>query len=239
LTELEPELAVCCRGIVKDFGSGQALTRVLRGVDLDVRFGEKTFLVGQSGCGKTTLISIIAGLLTSTAGSLTVLGEDLGKLRGGRLVDFRSRNLGFIFQQFNLLPSLNAAENAAVSLIGQGMAFSKAVKLATDMLDKLEMGAHARKYPSQLSGGQQQRVAISRALLHDPRLVICDEPTASLDAEAGQAVMRLLSTMAAAKDRAVIIVTHDTRIFSFADRIAHMADGRVSHVDSGETLTKS
>jgi len=235
----EPELAVCCRGIVKEFGSGQALTRVLHGVDLDVRFGEKTFLVGQSGCGKTTLISIIAGLLSSTAGSLTVLGEDLGKLRGGRLVDFRSRNLGFIFQQFNLLPSLNAAENAAVSLIGQGMAFSKAVKLATDMLDKLEMGAHARKYPSQLSGGQQQRVAISRALLHDPRLVICDEPTASLDAEAGQAVMRLLSTMAAAKNRAVIIVTHDTRIFSFADRIAHMADGRVSHVDSGETLTKS
>jgi len=239
LTELEPELAVCCRGIVKDFGSGQALTRVLRGVDLDVRFGEKTFLVGQSGCGKTTLISIIAGLLTSTAGSLTVLGEDLGKLRGGRLVDFRSKNLGFIFQQFNLLPSLNAAENAAVSLIGQGMAFSKAVKLAADMLEKLEMGPHARKYPSQLSGGQQQRVAISRALIHDPRLVICDEPTASLDAEAGQAVMRLLSTMAAAKDRAVIIVTHDTRVFSFADRIAHMADGRISHIESGEILTKS
>ena len=236
---LESELAVCCRGIEKEFGSGQALTRVLRGVDLDVRFGEKTFLVGQSGCGKTTLISIIAGLLTATAGSLTVLGEDLGKLRGGRLVDFRAKNLGFIFQQFNLLPSLNAAENAAVSLIGQGMAFSKAVKLATDMLEKLEMGPHARKYPHQLSGGQQQRVAISRALLHDPRLVICDEPTASLDAEAGQAVMSLLSTLAAAKDRAVIIVTHDTRIFSFADRIAHMADGRVSNIESAEMLAKN
>jgi len=239
LNGLESELAVCCRGIVKDFGSGQALTRVLRGVDLDVRFGEKTFLVGQSGCGKTTLISIIAGLLTATAGSLTVLGEDLVKLRGGRLVDFRARNLGFIFQQFNLLPSLNAAENAAVPLIGQGMAFSKAVKLATDMLEELEMAPHAKKYPRQLSGGQQQRVAISRALLHDPRLVICDEPTASLDAEAGQTVMRLLSTMATAKDRAVIIVTHDTRIFSFADRIAYMADGRVSHVESDEMLTKS
>jgi len=239
LNALESELAVCCRGIVKDFGSGQALTHVLRGVDLDVRFGEKTFLVGQSGCGKTTLISIIAGLLTATEGSLNVLGEDLRKLRGGRLVDFRSKNLGFIFQQFNLLPSLNAAENAAVPLVGQGMAFSKAVKLATEMLEKLEMGVHARKYPSQLSGGQQQRVAISRALLHNPRLVICDEPTASLDAEAGQAVMKLLSTLAASNDRAVIIVTHDTRIFSFADRIAYMADGKIDHIESAETLSNN
>jgi putative ABC transport system ATP-binding protein len=239
LNEPKPELAVCCRGIVKEFGSGQALTRVLRGVDLDVRFGERTFLVGQSGCGKTTLISIIAGLLAATEGSLNVLGEDLGKLRGGRLVDFRSRNLGFVFQQFNLLPSLNAAENAAVPLIGQGIAFSKAVKLATNMLEKLEMGAHARKYPCQLSGGQQQRVAIARALLHEPKIVICDEPTASLDAEAGKSVMTMLSTMAAAKERAVIIVTHDTRIFSFADRIAYMADGRINQVESGELLTKS
>jgi putative ABC transport system ATP-binding protein len=233
----QSELAVCCRGISKDFGSGQALTHVLRGVDLDVRFGETTFLVGQSGCGKTTLISIIAGLLTATQGSLSVLGEDLRKLQGGRRVDFRSKYLGFIFQQFNLLPSLNAAENAAVPLVGQGMSFSKAVKLATDMLEKLEMGAHARKYPSQLSGGQQQRVAISRALLHDPRLVICDEPTASLDAEAGLAVMRLLSTLAAAKDRAVIIVTHDNRIFSFADRIAYMADGKINEQASSEKLS--
>ncbi len=236
---LKPELAVCCRGVVKEFGSGQALTRVLYGVDLDVRLGEKTFLVGQSGCGKTTLISIIAGLLTATEGSLTVLGEDLGKLRGGHLVDFRSRNLGFVFQQFNLLPSLNAAENAAVPLIGQGIAFSKAVKLATDMLEKLEMGTHARKYPRQLSGGQQQRVAIARALLHEPKIVICDEPTASLDAETGHSVMTMLSTMAAAKERAVIIVTHDTRIFSFADRIAYMADGKISQMESGQLLIKS
>lgn len=230
----EPKLdgyAVRCRGIVKEFGSGQARIRVLRGVDLDVRLGETTFLIGPSGCGKTTLISVVAGLLKPNEGSLEVMGRDVLAMRGGRLVDFRANNLGFIFQQFNLLPALNAAENAAVPLIVQGCSFRKAVRAAETLLDKLEMGKHKHKYPNQLSGGQQQRIAIARALVHEPRLVICDEPTASLDAETGHAVMELLRELASTPDRAVIVVTHDNRIYPFADRIVSMTDGQIVSSD--------
>jgi len=231
LNSVSNSVAVQCKGIVKDFGAGQTKVRVLQGIDLDVRFGERTFLVGPSGCGKTTLISIIAGLLDATVGSVNVLGTNLSSIRGGRLVDFRSKNLGFVFQQFNLLPSLNAAENAAVPLIVQGVAYRRAIVAANDFLEQLGISAHRKKYPNQLSGGQQQRVAIARALVHQPRLVICDEPTASLDAQSGHAVMEMLSTLASSPDRAVIIVTHDSRIYSFADRIAYMADGQVLRIE--------
>lgn len=223
-------LALHCEGITKEFGSGQTRVQVLRGVDFSVRLGEMMFLIGPSGCGKTTLISVLAGLLTPNSGSLTVFGESLRKLRGGRLVDFRAANVGFIFQQFNLLPTLNAAENVAVPLIGQRMSFGRAVRAAGDMLDRLGMQAHKRKYPTQLSGGQQQRVAIARALVHSPRLVICDEPTASLDAETGQTVMKLLRELAVTPERSVVVVTHDDRIYKYADRISSMSDGRIVEV---------
>ena len=225
-------LAMSCRGIVKDFGSGQTKTRVLHGIDLDIYYGQQTFIVGPSGCGKTTLVSIVAGLLTPTSGSIEVLGVDVTKLRGGKLVDFRAKNLGFIFQQFNLLPSLNAVENAAVPLIVQGTGFSKALRAASELLEKLQMAPHQYKYPNQLSGGQQQRVAIARSLVHKPRLLICDEPTASLDAHAGHDVMEMLKELANSPDQAVIVVTHDNRIYSFADRIAHIADGKIHRVET-------
>lgn len=233
--ELSPDIAIRCRGIVKEFGSGQTRIQVLRSVDLDVRFGEMTFLVGPSGCGKTTLISVLAGLLTPNAGSVQVLGKELKKLRGGRLVDFRSRNLGFIFQQFNLIPTLSAAENAAVPLVAQGRSFSSAVRQAKALLSELGLDKQFNKYPSQMSGGQQQRVAIARALVHQPRMVICDEPTASLDADTGHTVMRMLTDLALAPDRAVIVVTHDDRIFGFAQRIAHMSDGHITHVETSHS----
>lgn len=231
----ESRIAVACRSVTRDFGVGQAVTRVLHGIDLDVYIGEITFLVGPSGCGKTTLISIIAGLLNPTGGSIHLFGQEIGTMRSSRLVDFRSKNIGFIFQQFNLLPSLTAAENAAVPLVGQGMSFRKAVAEATTTLEQLEMGKHAKKYPNQLSGGQQQRVAVARSLVHNPRLIICDEPTASLDASTGHAVMEMLKKLASGVDRAIIVVTHDNRIYSFADRIAHMADGKISRVERPST----
>ena len=230
------QLAVRCRGVEKQFGSGDARVRVLRGVDFSARAGEITFLVGPSGCGKTTLISILGGLLSFDAGEVDVLGTDLRRLKSGRLVDFRLENLGFIFQQFNLLPALTAAENTAVSLLARGVSNSRAVKLASDLLQQLGLEGHVKKYPNQLSGGQQQRVAIARALIHDPRLVICDEPTASLDAESGQAVMRLLRDLAVKPNRAVVIVTHDARIFPFANRIVRMLDGAVTNTEGPETL---
>jgi putative ABC transport system ATP-binding protein len=238
-TSLRGKIAVRCEGIVKEFGKGQAVTRVLHGVDLEVKFGDITFLVGPSGCGKTTLISIIAGLLNPTSGSTYVLDQNVGQMSGGALVDFRSKNLGFIFQQFNLLPALTAAENAAVPLIGQGMSFSAAVRQASELLSRFDMAKHVKKYPNQLSGGQQQRVAVARSLVHSPSLIICDEPTASLDAVTGQSVMEMLRTLAAGSERAVIVVTHDNRIFPFADRIAHIADGRISHVEDTKALDKA
>src|SRR5262249_53233978 len=153
---------------------------------------EMTMLVGPSGCGKTTLLSVIAGLLDASNGEVEVLGQRVAQLPNGRQVEFRRRNLGFVFQQFNLLPALTAAENAAIPLLAAGLPREKAVARATEMLDRLGMVERANAIPSQLSGGQQQRVAFARALVHEPKLIVCDEPTSALDAETGHQVMELL-----------------------------------------------
>lgn len=223
--------AVCVRGLIKEFGEGEARVRVLRGIDLDIASGELTFLVGASGSGKTTLISIIAGILTPEAGDVHVCGEKLGALKPVQLARFRRENVGFVFQQFNLLPALTAAENAAVPLLVQGMRNHVAVARARELLARLGLEAHLEKFPQQLSGGQQQRIAIARSLIHGPALLVCDEPTASLDAEAGRTAMTLLREAALDPQRAVIVVTHDSRIFKFADRIARVEDGRITAIE--------
>jgi putative ABC transport system ATP-binding protein len=229
---------VRCRGVRKGFGEGQARVEVLRGMDFEAPAGELTFLVGPSGCGKTTLISIVGAILGADAGQVEVLGEELGRLSARRLADFRLANFGFIFQQFNLLPALSAVENAAVPLVASGPSHTEARRAAGALLERLGLGAHAAKRPAQLSGGQQQRVAIARALVHSPRLVISDEPTASLDADAGRTVMGLLRDLALDGSRSVIVVTHDTRIFEFADRIAFMSDGVITRVESPASGTR-
>jgi putative ABC transport system ATP-binding protein len=221
------EPAVRCRGVVKEFGAGETRVRVLHAIDADFATGEMTFLVGPSGCGKTTLISAIAGILSVEAGDIAVFGTPLATLKGGRLPKFRGDTIGFIFQQFNLLPALTATENAAVPLLVNGAGETVAHRRARDLLAAVGLERHLDKFPAQLSGGQQQRVAIARALVHAPRLIISDEPTASLDAQAGQSIMTLLRDHALKPDRAVIVVTHDNRIFSFADRILRMSDGRI------------
>ncbi|WP_247711460.1 ABC transporter ATP-binding protein [Qipengyuania gelatinilytica] len=215
--------------MTRDFKAGQQTITVLHGIDLDVKAGELTFLVGESGSGKTTLISIMCGILWPTLGEVKVFGTDIYDLSDDELVDFRLNNIGFIFQQYNLIPSIDAASNAAVPLIAQGMDRHDAREKAVAMLEKLNIGDQADKLPNQLSGGQQQRVAIARALVHEPRLVVCDEPTAALDAASGRRVMDLLREVAVAKDRACIIVTHDNRIFDMADRILVLEDGKVKH----------
>jgi putative ABC transport system ATP-binding protein len=231
-TQGTAELAVVCRGVTKEFGDGAARVRALRGVDLEVRAGELTLLVGPSGCGKTTLISIIAGLLEVTKGGVSVLGAELTALPGRRLVDFRAKNIGFVFQQYNLLPALTAAENVAVPLLIAGRPRGPAVARGAELLGRFGIGDKAGVLPNQLSGGQQQRVAIARALIHEPRLLVCDEPTAALDAQAGQTVMELLRRVAVQPGRAVIVVTHDSRVFGFGDRIVYMSDGLIERVET-------
>lgn len=221
---------VQCRKIVKDFGDGSASLRVLHEIDLDIAGGEMTLLVGPSGCGKTTLISIIAGILTASNGSVQVFDTPLNALTGADLVRFRLKNIGFIFQQYNLLPTLSAAENAGVSLAAAGVPRKEAIERGKAMLNKLGLGDHVNKLPNQLSGGQQQRVAIARALVHGPRLIVCDEPTAALDAASGHRVMELMGEIAVAQGRACVVVTHDNRIFEFADSMVEMEDGRISRI---------
>ncbi|HEY4261413.1 MAG TPA: ABC transporter ATP-binding protein [Schlesneria sp.] len=226
------EVCVSCRGVVKEFGDGESRTRVLHGINADVYGSELTLLVGPSGCGKTTLISIIAGLLYSTEGDVILFGTPQSQLKGSKLVQFRAQNVGFVFQQYNLLPSLTATENVAIPLLIQGQPRSQALVKAREVLEAVGLGSRAKQLPSQLSGGQQQRVAIARALVHEPRLLVCDEPTAALDAQSGQVVMDLLKRVAVQAGRAVIVVTHDSRVFTYGDRIIEMADGRIAEPGS-------
>lgn len=216
------------QNVCRDFEAGGQTLRVLHNVSVDVKAGELTYLVGESGSGKTTLISIIAGILYPTEGTVSVFGTDIYQLSDTDLVRFRLANIGFIFQQYNLIPSLSAAENASVPLVAAGVHRKEALERSMAVLEKLNMTAQAEKKPNQLSGGQQQRVAIARALVHEPRLIVCDEPTAALDAKSGRRVMDLLREVALAEDRSVIIVTHDNRIFDLADRILVMEDGRIT-----------
>lgn len=222
--------AVRCANLTKEFGRGDTRIVAVNEVTCDIRPGEMTLLVGPSGCGKTTLISIIAGLLNPTSGEVSVFGQRLDQLRGSRLVQFRARNIGFVFQQYNLIPTLNAAENAAVPLLIAGEYRRRAVAVADQVLDSVGLATRSRSMPHQLSGGQQQRVAIARALIHQPRILVCDEPTAALDTQSGRNVMELLARVAIDSRRAVIVVTHDSRVHQFGQRVISMSDGRIESI---------
>jgi putative ABC transport system ATP-binding protein len=198
-----------------------------------VRTGELLMLVGPSGCGKTTLISVLAGIMDKTEGALDVLGVDPGALKVDDRTRWRGANIGFVFQAFNLMPALTATENVSIPLLIRNVPQAEAQRRARAMLERVELGSRADALPAQLSGGQQQRVAIARALVHEPKVVVCDEPTSALDAETGRNVMSILHGMTRESHRTLIVVTHDARIFGFADRIARMDDGRVVAVETG------
>ena len=225
-----PRVVVDARSVEKSFGDGSSRIHVLKKVDFQARTGEIMMLVGPSGCGKTTLLSAIAGTMRVDSGDIDVFGHDLGKMSGAALTRFRAENIGFIFQQFNLIPTLTVAENVGIPLLIQVVSSGKALKRSRALLDLVGLGDRWKERPSKLSGGQQQRVAIARALVHEPPLVICDEPTAALDAQNGEIVLDLFRQVARSDDRAVIIVTHDNRIFSYADRISRMDDGEIVEV---------
>lgn len=223
--------AVRARGIVKSFGAGDTQVTVLKGIDLDIYLGELLLLVGESGGGKTTLLSAIAGILDIDDGDIDVLGVPLSALPPGQRTRFRGHTMGFIYQQFNLLPALTAEENVAVPLLIQKIRRPEALRRARAMLDRVGLGDRVDFLPRNLSGGQQQRVAIARALVNEPRLLICDEPTAALDGPNGQKIMELLREVGRSRDRCVIVVTHDSRIFHFGDRMANLTDGRITNIE--------
>ena len=224
-------VAVKCQNLRKTYGEGQAAVQALRHVDLEVHTGELLMLVGPSGCGKTTLISIIAGILDQSEGDCLVFDRDFRAMAAQDKTRYRGQNIGFVFQAYNLIPALTAAENVAVPLLLYGAKRRQATERAREVLkqvgfDERMMGS----LPSELSGGQQQRVAIARAMVHNPKLIVCDEPTSALDHDNGQRIMELLREVALQEGRALVVVTHDARIFGFADRIARMDDGRIEQV---------
>jgi len=228
--------AVQVRGVVKSFGTGDAKTVALKGIDFTAASGELHLVVGPSGCGKTTLLSVVAGTLEWEAGEVEVFGTRLNGMKTSAITAFRRKEIGFIFQQFNLIPTLTLVENVSVPLLLNGAGRREAEQRAAELLGRVGLAGRETKRPSQLSGGQQQRVAIARALVHEPRLLICDEPTSALDSATGHQIMDIVAEVARAPGRCVIIVTHDPRTYRYADRITEMEDGRVTAVREGASL---
>jgi putative ABC transport system ATP-binding protein len=227
---LPAHLALRTEGVQKAYGSGESRTIALKGADFEAHLGEVTMIVGPSGCGKTTLLSIIAGTLTAEQGRINVLGFPLHEMKHPKLTRFRANHVGFIFQQFNLIPTISVIENVSVPLIINGVKTKVAEARAAEWLAKVGLAGRERERPMNLSGGQQQRVAIARALIHNPPLIICDEPTSALDRVTGQQVMEIIRNVARDPGRCVIVVSHDPRIYHHADRMVEMDDGRIFRV---------
>jgi putative ABC transport system ATP-binding protein len=227
LVDATSGIAVLCRRLTKAYRTPSGSAPALRGIDLAVREREILFLAGPSGCGKTTLLSIIAGVLHQDSGDCLVFGSDLAVMPSAAAARFRRKALGFVFQSFNLIPSLSVIDNVTIPLLLRGNTGRVAVSTARTALASVGLAAHVDKMPAGLSGGQQQRVAIARAIVHSPRLVVCDEPTSALDHRTGQEVMSLLRGLARDRGTTLVVVTHDPRIYEHADRIAEMDDGQI------------
>jgi putative ABC transport system ATP-binding protein len=220
--------AIAVRQLTKNYTEGSAGTLALRGVDLDVHAGELLMLMGPSGSGKTTLLSIMGCILTASSGSVRIGGKEITQLSEKELPGIRLEHIGFIFQGFNLFPTLSAGENVELMLDLKGVKAASAKKRAAELLDQVGLGAKYHSFPSDLSGGQKQRVAIARALAGDPRIILADEPTAALDSHTGKTVMEMMNELAHKRGRAVVIVTHDSRVLSFADRTVRIEDGAIA-----------
>lgn len=227
---------IVAENISKSFGTGSRRAVILRDVSLSVSAGEVVFLVGPSGSGKTTLLSILGCILTPDRGRVEVLGKEVSRMDARQLTTFRREHLGFIFQSFNLFPTLSALDNIRLAVTMRGGSLRTSTRQAADLLEQMGLGQRGHLRPAQLSTGECQRVAIARALADCPTILFADEPTASLDAENGQAVMTLLTGLARERGATLITVTHDVRIFSYADRILHLEDGALTGVQSANRL---
>ncbi|BAY53150.1 ABC transporter ATP-binding protein [Thermostichus vulcanus NIES-2134] len=222
-------LAIATTNLTKVYRSGHQEAPVLQGIDLQIQAGHLHLLMGPSGSGKTTLLSILAGILAPTSGQAVVLGQEITQLSKAALAKFRLQNIGFIFQSFNLFPALTALENVEIALNLKGIKGKKAKEQAVVLLEAVGLGDRLDFMPANLSGGQKQRVAIARALAGEPKIIFADEPTASLDSQNGQQVIKILYKLAKQNDCTVLIVTHDPRITAIADRITKIEDGKISN----------
>lgn len=234
-------MVIRARGLGKIYREGAAEFRALQGVDLEVRSGQLTLLMGPSGSGKTTLLSILGCILRASCGRLELLGEEVSSLPESELPRVRRETIGFVFQSFNLFPTLTAAENVALALDVRGVRGAPARRRAEELLAEVGLQEKLRAFPADLSGGQKQRVAIARALAGDPPILLADEPTAALDSTSGRTVIELLQRLGHEHGRAVVLVTHDPRVLSFGDRIIHLQDGRILReelppAESGELM---
>ena len=222
---MEPILEAA--NIVKFLGTGAAEVKALKGVSLELMPGELTLLMGPSGSGKTTLLSILGCILTPSEGTLRIGPHKATGLNSEGLADLRRKHVGFVFQSYNLVPTLTAAENVMLALDLRGTSLAEAPGIAAEALNKVGLAHRAHAYPSKLSGGEKQRVAIARSLAGSPSVILADEPTAALDSENGKAVMALLSEVAKDKGRGILVVTHDHRTLSYADRLIRIEDGKI------------
>lgn len=226
--EQVPSSAIAAQGVKMVYTSSAEPYTVLQGIDLSIQRGDIQLLMGPSGSGKTTLLSILAGILTPTAGKVYLLGQEITAMSRNRLAQFRLKNIGFVFQGFNLFPALSAVENVELALKVKGVrGKSLRHREAMELLAKVGLADRAHYLPRDLSGGQKQRVAIARALAGDPALIMADEPTAALDSHSGHAVIELLRDLAKQGDHTVLIVTHDPRLIDVADRVVYLEDGQL------------
>ena len=221
-------IALEALNVTKIYGHGPTAVTAVNNVSFDVRRGEFVALVGPSGSGKTSMLAMLAGLLRPSSGQIMIANQDISKMKESKRTRFRGRYIGFSFQSNNLVPYLNAQENVELMLRLNGMMNRKNKDRARDLLVRLGLGDRLRNRPGQLSGGQQQRVAIARALIHEPEVVLADEPTASLDTERAHQVVQTFAELIHEQNRAGIMVTHDLRMCKYVDRVIQMVDGRIS-----------
>jgi putative ABC transport system ATP-binding protein len=227
-------LAVKASSLAKWFGEGEAKTIAVRDVSFDAYFGEMLYIVGPSGSGKTTLLSMISGILRPNSGAVTVEDKEIWSLTTDEIADFRLNKIGFVFQDYHLFPRLTTIENVAIPLILKKFDWEESMNVAMQNLEIVGLKDRAQLPPVKLSGGEQQRVAIARAISSRPDLMIFDEPTASLDGDTGRKIVEFVKENILNEKRCIIIVTHDSRIYEFADRILKMEDGRITGVEKGE-----
>lgn len=219
---------VLCKDIYKTYGTGSNKVEALKGVSLTINRGELRLLMGPSGSGKTTLISIIAAILSQDSGTCLINNVDVHAMKDEDKTHFRGKHIGFVFQIFNLIPFLTNEDNISIPLLIQGTPIKEAQEKAKALLNDFDLGDKIGKYPTELSGGQQQRIAIARALIHEPEIIVCDEPTSFLDHISGNKIMHILRDLAKKKNLTLIVVTHDPRIVEFADKIDYLEDGVIT-----------